>query len=153
MREDAYSEIVNTVRDAVKPPVPVASIHLRLGTVLCPSPLKVDVSGTIQEADRFYISHRLVKEHWELLRLDCTQVSQEFLFSSSCPHLVPHGAHENDPASSFGTLYTPHCISTQAEPVLKVGDEVLLLTEDDQIFFLIDKVVKSDEWDLSHCTA
>lgn len=42
-----------------------------------------------------------------------------------------------------GTLKTPRCYASQAEPVLKAGDEVLLLTEDDQIFYIIDKVVKA----------
>ena len=44
---------------------------------------------------------------------------------------------------SSGTLNTPRCVAAQAEPVLKAGDEVLLLTEDDQTFYLMDKVVKA----------
>lgn len=145
MRGDAYSELAGMITEAGQPKGPVGPAHLRLGTVLAADPLKVDVAGTIQEADRFYISHRLVKEHWELLRLECENVSQSFSFSSECPHIEnPHGDHQGDPArASGGTLNTPHCTATQAEPVLKPGDEVLLLTEDDQVFYLMDKVVKA----------
>ncbi len=155
MKEDPYSTLAGLMREAAEPKGPMGPIHLLRGVVLSASPLRVDVAGTIQEADRFYISHRLVKEHWELLRLDCTDVEAQFLLSVACPHVEnPHGTHQRDPSrASSGTLCTPHCVSTQAEPVLKPGDEVLLLTEDDQIFYLIDKVVKADEWDLSHGTA
>lgn len=139
MREDPYSGLVSLMQEAGRPQGPVGPAHLRLGTVLSADPLKVDVAGTIQEAGRFYISHRLVKEHWELLRLDCTGVSEQFSLTASCPI----SAHPGSAASSSGSLATPHCVATQAEPVLKPGDEVLLLTEDDQIFFVIDKVVRA----------
>ena len=139
MREDPYSEMIGLMREAVGPKGPVGPAHLRLGTVVSADPLAVDVAGTPQEAARFYISHRLVKEHQELLRLDCADVAERYSLSVSCPI----SAHGGSPASSSGTLYTPRCVATQAEPVLKPGDEVLLLTEDDQIFFVIDKVVKA----------
>jgi len=145
VKQDVYSEFVDVMREAGAPKGPVGPAHIRLGKVLSADPLKVDVAGTIQEGERIYICHRLVKEHWELLRLDCTDTEARFTFSLSCPHIEnPHGNHSEDPASfTAGTLKTPHCIATQAEPVLKPEDEVLLLTEDDQIFFLIDKVVKA----------
>lgn len=139
MKGDPYSRLVSLMREAGRSKGPVGPVHLRLGTVVSADPLAVDVAGTPQEAARFYISHRLVKEHWELLRLDCTGVAEQFTLSVSCPI----SAHSGDPGSSSGSLYTPHCVATQAEPVLKRGDEVLLLTEDDQIFFVIDKVVKA----------
>ncbi len=145
MQEDPYSGLVSLIREAGAPKSPVGPAHLRLGKILSAAPLRLDVSGTIQEGERIYICHRLVKEHWELLRLDCADTEARFTFSLSCPHIEnPHGNHSGDPASfTGGTLTTPHCVATQAEPVLKPGDEVLLLTEDDQIFFLIDKVVKA----------
>ena len=37
---------------------------------------------------------------------------------------------------------TARCAATLAEPVLKPGALVLLLSEDDQVFYLIDKVVR-----------
>jgi len=139
MQEDLYSGLVSLMRETGQPTGPVGPAHLMLGTVLSADPLKVDVAGTTQEGKRIYISHRLVKEHRELLRLDCTEVTEQYSLTAACPA----GAHIGSSAFSAGTLATPHCLAAQAEPVLKPGDEVLLLTEDDQIFFLIDKVVKA----------
>lgn len=138
MQGDAYSELAGMITEAGQPKGPVGPAHLRLGTVLTADPLKVDVAGTIQEADRFYISHRLVKGHQELLELACTGVNGSLSIQASCGY----GSHSSMSVHS-GTLNTPHCLATQAEPVLKPGDEVLLLTEDDQVFYLIDKVVKA----------
>lgn len=141
MREDPYSGFVSLMQEAGQPKGPVGPARLRLGTVLSADPLKVDVAGTPQEAERFYISHRLVQEHQELLRLDCVEVDSSFSLSVSCPK----SAHSGSSATArVGKMQTPHCVATQAEPVLKPGDEVLLLTEDDQIFFVIDKVVKAE---------
>ncbi len=140
MQGDAYSEMIDVMRAAGQPAIPVGHAHLRLGTVLSADPLSVDVAGTTQEAERIYISHRLVQEHQELLRLDCVGVYQHFSLSVACPA----SAHVSSSATAAsGTLNTPRCVATQAEPVLKPGDEVLLLTEDEQVFFLIDKVVKA----------
>lgn len=138
MQGNAYSEMAAMMREAAKPKGPMGPIHLLRGVVLEADPLKVDVAGTIQEADRFYISHRLVKGHQELLELACTGVNGSLSIQASCGY----GSHSSMTVHS-GTLNTPRCMATQAEPVLKAGDEVLLLTEDDQIFYLIDKVVKA----------
>lgn len=138
MEGNAYSELADMINEAGRPKGPVGPAHLRLGTVLTADPLKVDVAGTIQEADRFYISHRLVKGHQELLKLEGDGVNGELSIHASCGY----GSHSSMSVSS-GTLASPHCLATQAEPVLKPGDEVLLLTEDDQVFYLMDKVVKA----------
>lgn len=138
MEGNAYSELADMINEAGRPKGPVGPAHLRLGTVLTADPLKVDVAGTIQEADRFYISHRLVKGHQELLELEADGVNGDLSIHASCGY----GSHSSMSVHS-GTLNTPHCLATQAEPVLKPGDEVLLLTEDDQVFYLMDKVVKA----------
>ena len=138
MRENPYSEIAGLMREAAEPKGPMGPIHLLRGAVLSADPLKVEVAGTIQEVERFYISHRLVQGHQELLELACTGVNGSLSIQASCGY----GSHSSMSVHS-GTLSTPHCTATQAEPVLKPGDEVLLLTEDDQTFYLIDKVVKA----------
>jgi len=140
MQENACSEFVDLIREASRSSDPVEPIHLRRGKVLSAEPLRLDVAGTIQEGDRVFISHRLVDGHKELLRLDCSGVSAGFALTAECPLSGHSGSAAN---AAEGTLSTPRCTATQAEPVLKPGDEVLLLTEDDQIFFLIDKVVKA----------
>lgn len=137
MEQDPYSELFHIMRTAGRSGGPVGPAHLRLGEVLSALPLKVDVAGTVQEADRFYISHRLLQDHTETLALECSGVSGGLQISASCPY----GAHSSMSVGS-GTL-SARAAATQAEPVLKAGDLALLLTEDDQVFYLIDKVVKA----------
>lgn len=137
MEQDPYSELYHIMRTAGQPDGPVGPAHLRQGKVLSVSPLKVDVAGTVQEADRFYISHRLLQGHAEQLDLQCSGVSGSLQISASCPY----GAHSSMSVSS-GVLAAT-AAAAQAEPVLKAGDLVLLLTDDDQVFYLMDKVVKA----------
>ena len=42
-----------------------------------------------------------------------------------------------------GTVRLTQLVQTLEEPVLQAGDQVLLLTDDDQTFYLIDKVVRA----------
>lgn len=139
MEQDAYSEILDVMRATAAPSGLAGPVHVRLGKVLAVTPLKVDVAGTIQEAERFYISHRLLKDHKEIMDLDCTEVSGSFSLTASCSE----GAHSGSAASMASGTIKARCTETLAEPVLQPEDVVLLLTDDDQIFYLIDKVVRA----------
>lgn len=141
MQGDAYSEIVDMMRTAHLDPYGLGPVHLRRGTVLALEPLKIDVAGTPQEAERFFISHRLLKGHREVLELKCTEVSARFSLTASCP--CPDGGHSGSAASANDGTLTARAAATVAEPVLREGDVVLLLTEDDQVFYIIDKVVRA----------
>lgn len=183
MKGNVYSELADMMREAGESKGPAPPVHLRLGTVLSAAPLKVDVAGRPQEAERFYISHRLTEGHRELLGLECSGVSAVLPESVTYPGGVKSGCTAEVQGGSFsaelsvhsgnvsasglsgsfpgeirypggvktgcradvrgGTLETPHCYASQAEPVLKAGDTVLLLTEDDQIFYILDKVVRA----------
>lgn len=135
MRTDPYTELLNVLQEAGGAGAPQGTLRPMLGMVLTVAPLTVDVAGTTQEAEHFYISHRLLKGHTEKLTLDCSDVSGALAISASCSF----GSHSSMSVSS-GTL-SATANAEQAEPVLKEGDLVLLLTEDCQTFYLIDKVV------------
>lgn len=139
MQGDAYSELADMMRTAHLTPYGLGPVHLRRGTVLGLDPLRIDVAGTPQEAERFFLSHRLLKGHREILDLDCTDVSAQFSLTAACP--CPDGGHSGSAASAENGTLRARAAATIAEPVLQEGDVVLLLTEDDQIFYLIDKVV------------
>ncbi|WP_312941060.1 hypothetical protein [Oscillibacter sp.] len=62
-------------------------------------------------------------------------VSGALDISASCPM----GSH--DSMSILRGTVTLNAVATQDGPVLKAGDEVLLMTADDQTFYIIDKVV------------
>lgn len=108
---DPYSEIYSMMRSAPGDGQAGAPIHIRLGKVLSASPLKVDVAGTTQEAGRFYAASRLLEGHTAKVDI----------------------RGEN--------MTLADAMVIRAGPGLAAGDRVLLLTEDDQTFYLMDKVV------------
>lgn len=136
MREDPFSGLLNTMREEGQKAVPAGNARLLHGTVLSLTPLKIDVAGTTQEAERFYISHRLVSGHAEKLKVSGSAVSGALAISASCPN----GSHSSMTIS--GGTVALDAVATQDGPVLKVGDVVLLLTADDQTFYILDKVVR-----------
>lgn len=125
---DGYSRIYAAMRKAGGEGAQAGRLRLRLGTVRAVSPLSVEVAGTEQEAERFYICHRLVRGHAE-------RVSPEGALTiyASCPM----GSHTS------ADIYSGGLTVTLTESPLRVGDTVLLLTDDDQTFYLIDKVVQA----------
>lgn len=125
MENDIFTEMYETLGGG-QPEGNANALHIRLGTVLAVEPLTVDVGGTTQEADRFYLCDRLRAGHAEKV-----SPAGNLSITASCPN----GSHTNASVNS-GTL----TVTQRASP-LAVKDAVLLLTEDDQIFFLIDKVV------------
>lgn len=105
-----FGKLYNAMQAASRNMLPSAPVWIRLGTVLSASPLKVDVSGTTQEAGQFYIAQRLLDGYSERVTVS-------------------------------GIEYGGNATLTQQGPVLARGDLVFLLTDDDQTFYLIDKVV------------
>lgn len=131
MKENPYSAMAGLMAEAGRPKGLAKPIRLLRGTVLSADPLKVDVAGTVQEAERFYISHRLLNGHEETVSLK----------GGAGGFDANGGTHKVSLVAD--TLTVEGTVMRQAEPVLKPQDEVLLLTEDDQYFYLIDKVVKA----------
>lgn len=135
MKGDPFSGLYNLMRTAGQEDAPTGAARLRRGTVRTVSPLAIDVAGTTQEADRFYICDRLAAGHAEKLTVSGDRVSGALDISASCPM----GSHDSM-AILRGTVAL-NAVATQDGPVLQAGDEVLLLTTDDQTFYIIDKVV------------
>lgn len=124
---DAYERIYGAMRQAGGEAAQTGALHIRQGKVLSAEPLTVEVAGTKQEAARFYVCERLLEGHTE--RCDASGGLQ---IHASCGY----GSHNSM------NVYSGVLKLTNAEPVLKAGDLVLLLTDDDQTFYLIDKVVR-----------
>lgn len=128
---DGYSRIYEAMRKAGGEGAKSGRLRLRLGTVRAVSPLSVEVAGTEQEAERFYICHRLVRGHTEKIKL----ADGAGGFSANGGTLSV--------SIDAGTVQITRLTATLEEPVLQAGDLVLLLTDDDQTFYLIDKVVQA----------
>lgn len=87
--------------------------RMRLGEVTQRKPLKVCVAGIEQPTEVLWINERLTE-----------------------------GATWREDISS-PTVAIPEADILQLEIDLDVGDQVLMLTEDDQIFFILARVVKA----------
>ncbi len=128
MGGDAFGRLYEAMRRAGSGGA--GGLRVRLGTVLAASPLKIDVAGTTQEAERFYIADRLRKGHGETVALRGGSGG----FSAN--------GHTHAVTLDAGTLQIGGAELVLDSPVLRAGDLVLLLTEDDQTFYLLDKVVR-----------
>lgn len=128
---DGYSRIYEAMRAAGGEGARSGMLRLRLGTVRTTSPLSVEVGGTEQEAERFYLCHRLVQGHAERVALS----------GGSGGFSANGGTH--GVSIDAGSLGITQVTQTLEAPVLQAGDLVLLLTDDDQTFYLIDKVVRA----------
>jgi hypothetical protein len=137
MGEDPFSGLYGLMRTAGQEAVPSGNARLRRGTVLSSAPLKIDVAGTAQEAERFWICDRLRKGHSEKVSLAGSGTSGSLSVSASCAY----GSHDSMEIKN-GTLNIASATAALTEPVLKAGDEVLLLTADDQMFYILDRVVR-----------
>ena len=88
-------------------------VKMRLGTVVRRKPLEIMVAGTRQPAEVFKINERLTK-----------------------------GAKWETALTAPGDgLFIGQAEQEQLEIALDEGDRVLLLTEDDQVFYILMKVV------------
>lgn len=118
MQGSPYTRLRKLMRTEGARQAKTDALRIARGTVLSTSPLALDVEGTPQEAERIYISARLLQGHTEPVELS----------GLTCP---------------TGAVDGGEAMLTLREPGLKAGDTVLLLTDDDQIFYLIDKVVQA----------
>ncbi|WP_295581092.1 DUF2577 family protein [uncultured Oscillibacter sp.] len=129
MEGDVFEKLYRLMRRAGGEESRAGGLRLRLGTVRAADPLQVDVGGTAQEAARFYIAQRLLRGFRERVTLS----------GGTGGFTANGGTHSVSLVA--GTLLVSDTELATAEPVLRAGDRVLLLTEDDQTFYLLDKVV------------
>lgn len=125
-------------------------VKMRLGSVTQRAPLKITVAGVEQPTEALRINERLTKgAKW---KEKITSQDSEFrALSGQLEGPVSCSGGHGSPqlgAVTGGKLRSEDTVIDQAtveqlEIDLEVGDQVLLLTEDDQIFFIVMKVVKA----------
>ena len=124
------------------------SVRLRLGRVVTAAPLTVQVAGTVQPPSALKLNERLVRgARW---RVRLTSPSGDFSGLNgpvSGPVTTPHGAGSLMELTG-GTLHSTGVAMDEAEAEqleldLAAGDEVLLLTQDDQVFYIVMKAVNA----------
>lgn len=123
-----------------------APARMRLGEVLNRAPLRVKVAGLNQPTEALKINERLVKgAKWKTKTTSPNSDIKDF----TGPIFGPvQGVHGIGALIEFtgGEVHIPDTIIDEAtveqlEIDLEVGDTVLMLTEDDQVFYIIMKVV------------
>lgn len=127
-----------------------ASARMRLGRVLTAAPLTVRVAGIAQPTRALRINERLVKgARWKTRITSPNSDFNGLTGPASGPVTTPHGAGTGALERFTGSqLHSPdttidEAVVEQLEIDLEAGDEVLLLTEDDQVFYIVMKVVKA----------
>lgn len=123
-------------------------VRMRLGRVESTVPLTVNVAGLIQPPSALRVNERLVKgAKWKTKTTSPNSDIRDFTGPISGP---VQGVHGIGALIEFtgGEVHIPDTTIDEAtveqlELDLEVGDEVLLLTSDDQIFYIIMKVVKA----------
>lgn len=158
MEGNPYARIIGVVRgetqadaaarESIQGGVGAAPMKARLGTVTQRVPLKIRVAGIEQPTEVLRINERLVKGARWRMKLTSPQSAYSGLVGAldgpiSC--LGGHGAPRLGKVTG-GQLYSGDTAIDEAsveqlEIDLEVGDQVLTLTEDDQIFYIIMKVV------------
>lgn len=160
MAGDTYSRIVSVIRgessernragDSQNAGLGASPVRMRLGVVTQRVPLEVRIAGIEQPTEVFYINERLARGAIWKAKIGSPASDYRGLSGAlggpvSCaggcgsPRLgsVETGAlHSEDSVLDEATV-------EQLEIDLQVDDQVLLLTEDDQVFFIIMKVVRA----------
>lgn len=158
MDGNPYARLVALVRDQAADATPTgdsrqaglgaAPARMRLGKVLQRVPLKVQVAGLPQPAGVLRINERLTKgAAWKTKTTSPSSDYNRLTGPIAGPVSTPHGTGAliafTDGEVHSGDTTIDEATVEQLEIDLEVGDEVLLLTEDDQVFFIVMKVVKA----------
>ena len=124
-------EDANPAGDSRQAGMGATPARLRLGTVVSTAPLKVRTAGLVQPPSALRINERLVKgAKW---KTKTTSPDSDYRGLSGA---VTGQVHSTDTVIDKATV-------EQLELDLEVGDEVLLLTQDDQVFYIIMKVARA----------
>lgn len=136
----------NPAGDSVQAGLGAAPARMRLGQVVSVEPLKVKAAGLTQPTEVLKINERLVKgAKWKTKTTSPNSDYNRLTGPIEGPVNTPHGlgslieftdgqVHSEDTTIDEATV-------EQLELDLETGDTVLLLTEDDQVFYILMKVV------------
>lgn len=128
-----YTSMLDTMDQRAKLTYDADGMKIYLGKVLSSAPLSVSVAGTIQSADHFYINEALCKDHKEKVKLDGT-------FNGLSMACACTGGYNSPEITGNMQAEAEEIV---LEPVLRAGDLVVCLSADDQMFYLICRVVNA----------
>lgn len=146
----SQGEDANPAGDSQQAGMGAAPARMRLGTVVSTAPLKVRTAGLVQPPSALRINERLVKgARWKTKTTSPNSDIKDFTGPISGPVQLPP-THGIGALIEFtgGEVHLPDTTIDEAtveqlELDLDPGDTVLLLTEDDQVFYILMKVVNA----------
>lgn len=146
----------SAVGDTAQTGLGTAPCRMRIGTVTQRVPLKISVAGLEQPTENLRINERLIKNaQWKVQitspESDYKQLTGILNAQVTCPgdgcapklEAVTDGALHSTDTQIGRDTETGKATVKQLEIDLDVGDQVLALTENDQIFYILMKVVKA----------
>lgn len=156
-----YARMVSLVRNEAGETGGVGPVKMLLGTVANREPLEIIVAGTRQPAEALRVNERLTKgARWKAKITAPVDVLNDQARRPSGTFADVHGPVSGVLACpgegcapeltgiTGGTLYSNDILIDQTEQEqleldLEKGDTLLLLTEDDQVFYVVMKVVSA----------
>ncbi len=115
-------------------------LNLRIGEVIETDPLIVRIGGTDQAGTAIWVAERLKEEHTLEMNVEGT-----IRLGETTGRLY----EEEEEQGSSLTVNSGHLsgdftgnLTGTVQEILSPGDRVLCLTEDDQEFYILDKVVR-----------
>lgn len=160
MDGDVYARMISVIRgeheteasqrEGLQSGLGACPVRMRLGTVTNRVPLRVRVAGIEQPTQALRLNERLAKGAAWRMRLESPSGDYNALSGGlDGPVSCPGGSGAPQLAGvTGGSLHSADTRidegeATQLELDLEAGDEVLLLTEDDQVFYILMKVVQA----------
>ena len=160
MDGNCYSRLVSVMRgeageasgsgETAQAGLGAAPCRMRLGIVSQRVPLKIKVAGIEQPTEVLRINERLVKGGKWKVHIKSPDSTYSGLTGQLSGPVACSGGYGSPRLSSVtgGTLHSTgtelkEAVLEQLEIDLEVGDQVLLLTEDDQVFYILMKVVRA----------
>lgn len=138
----------NPAGDSAHAGLGASPVRMRLGEVVTAAPLTVRVAGIVQPTSALRINERLVKgAEWEVDIAALGGDFSELTGPIAGPVITPTGEGAlvklTDGTLHSGGVALSQATVTQLAIDLAPGDTVLLLTDDDQIFYIVMKVVSA----------
>ncbi len=158
MDGNAYSRMIGVIRGenqettgAVETPrggIGATQARMRLAEVSGVDPLKIKVAGIEQPTENLRINERLIKGAKWKMKLTSRDASFQDLSGTLDRPVTCSGGHGSPQLGGItgGNLQSGNTLIDQGEAEqlemdLATGDQVLVLTEDDQTFYILMKVV------------
>lgn len=133
--ENPYQQIVGMMKEEAKK---TQRRWLRVGEVVKTAPLTIRIAGTEQSGGSLFLNEQIQNGHKEKIMLVSGLGSVVGLMNGMDTVSLKVDRENEDPS---------HVIRVEGEnqlqECLKIGDKVLTLSEDDQVFFVLCKVVRA----------